>query len=90
MIEGERYEDYEGDYITFAKEDDDCLRGLREAIRALPLPERKIMVMYIEAGTYSGVAKMLNCSVPTVSGKIKAIKEKINKIVYKECAEYWG
>lgn len=88
MVEGERYEDYEGDYITLTGEDDDCMNAVRETIRGLPLPERKIFIMYVEEGTYSGVAKILNCSVPTVSAKIKAIQAKIREKTNRECAEY--
>lgn len=72
-----KYEEYEGDYLTFGMDDDDCLRALREEARSLPLAERRIFIMYVEAGTYSEVAKQLHCSVPTVSKKIRAIKEKL-------------
>lgn len=73
----EKYEEYEGDYLADSPEDDDTMRALRERIRNLPLPERKIFIMYTELGTYSEVAKILKCSVPTVSKKIREIREKI-------------
>lgn len=84
----EKYEDYEGDYVTITKDDDDCLRAIRDALGFLSLPERKIFVMYTEAGTYSEVAKELKCSVPTVSNKIKAIQAKLRKKVEVECTDY--
>ena len=75
----ERYEVYEADYLADSPEDDDTMRALRERIRDLPLPERRIFIMYTEFGTYSEVAKVLKCSVPTVSKKIREIREKILK-----------
>lgn len=71
------YEEYEGDYLTDRPEDDDTMLELRRRIRNLPLPERKIFIMYAELGTYSEVAKILKCSVPTVSKKIREIREKL-------------
>lgn len=77
ILEKEKYEEYEGDYLADNPNDDDTMRALRERIRNLPLPERKIFIMYTELGTYSEVAKILKCSVPTVSKKIREIREKI-------------
>lgn len=77
LTSGISYEDYEGDYLRPDPEDDDTLRGIRERIAALPLPERRIFIMYTEYGTYSEVAKILKCSVPTVSKKIREIRKKI-------------
>ena len=77
ILEKEKYEEYEGDYLADNPNDDDRMRALRERIRNLPLPERKIFIMYTELGTYSEVAKILKCSVPTVSKKIREIREKI-------------
>ena len=77
ILEKEKYEEYEGDYLADKPNDDDTMRALRERIRNLPLPERKIFIMYTELGTYSEVAKILKCSVPTVSKKIREIREKI-------------
>lgn len=82
------YEDYEGDYLVISSEDDDCLRAIRERIAELPMAERRIMVMYIEAGTYSAVAKQLKCSVPTVSKKIRGIKKKIKLKIDSVCRDY--
>lgn len=84
----ESYEQYEGDYINIGLDDDDCLEGLRERIRALPLPERKIFLMWVELGTYSEVAKILHCSVPTVSSKIRAILEKLKIDIDSICRDY--
>lgn len=71
------YEIYSKDFLDPKSTDDDMLFRLREAINSLPLPERKIFVMYCEFGTYSEVAKELHCSVPTISNKIKMIRKKI-------------
>ena len=85
MSEIGKYEEYEGEYITVSSEDDDCLRAIKDSIRDLPMAERMIMVMYVEAGTYSEVAKHLRCSVPTVSKRIKAIKAKLGRKVETVC-----
>ena len=77
LAKNEKYEEYEADYITDRPEDDDRMRELRERIRSLPLPERKILIMYTELGTYSAVAKILKCSVPTVSKKVNEIRDKL-------------
>lgn len=84
----QKYEEYEGEYITVNGEDDDCLRSIKDSIRELPLAERMIMVMYVEAGTYSEVAKQLRCSVPTVSKRIKMIKAKLGKKVEGACGGF--
>ena len=79
ILKTSRYEEYEGDYLTDSPADDDNMRELRERIRNLPLPERRIFIMYTELGTYSEVAAILKCSVPTVSKKIREIREKLTK-----------
>lgn len=71
------YEKYEGEYIESKGTDDDYMAIVREVVKALPLPERRIFIMYTEMGTYSSVAKALHCSVPTVSKKVHQIRDKI-------------
>lgn len=72
------YEDIEREYLTPKYDDDDRIREIRERMRTrLTLAERKIMIYYMELGTYTEVAKILHCSVPTVSKKIREIKAKI-------------
>lgn len=73
------YERYEAEYIEVKDYDDDRMAEIREAVKSLPLPERRIFLMYTEMGTYSSVAKFLHCSVPTVSKKIALIKSKLNQ-----------
>ena len=75
------YEQYEPEYIEPSGEDDDRMAQIREAVKSLPLPERRIFLMYTEMGTYSSVAKFLHCSVPTVSKKISQIKSKLNSML---------
>ena len=86
--EPRRYEDYEGEYVEINFDDDDCLRAIREEIKCLPLPERKIFLMYSEEQTYSAVAKALNCSVPTASKYIRQVKDKILGKVETICKEF--
>lgn len=71
-------------------EDSECLVCLKETIMGLPLPDRNIMLMYIEEGTYSAVAKRLKCSVPTVSKKIRKIREEIKIKIKPKCNDQKG
>lgn len=80
-----KYEKYEGEYIEFNFDDDDCIRAIREEIKRLPLPERKIFLMYSEEQTYSAVANALNCSVPTASKYIREVKNKLKSKVSEVC-----
>ena len=78
------YEKYETEDINSNIEDDDSMFRIREALKNLSLAERKIFVMYTEMGTYSSVARALHCSVPTVSKKVRQIKEKIITMIQSE------
>ena len=86
--EPRRYEEYEGESIDIDFNDDDCIRAIREGIKGLSLPERKIFIMYCEEQTYSAVAKALNCSVPTASKYIREVKNKILGKVDTICKEF--
>lgn len=85
--EPRRYEEYEGEYLEINFDDDDCIRAIREELRGLTLAERMIFVMYSEEQTYSAVAKKLGCSVPTVSKRIKQIKNKLRSKIELPCTE---
>ena len=72
------WDDIENEYMEPRESDDDRIRGIKERMRTrLSLAERRILIYYIELGTYSEVAKILRCSVPTVSKKIREIREKL-------------
>ena len=74
------YDEIEREYLTPRDEDDDRIREIRERLKTrLTLAERKIMIYYMELGTYTEVAKILHCSVPTVSKKIREIREKLTR-----------
>ena len=74
------YDEIEREYLTPKYDDDDRIREIRERMRTrLTLAERKIMIYYMELGTYTEVAKILHCSVPTVSKKIREIREKLTR-----------
>lgn len=84
-----KYEEYEGDYINYDFiGDDDCMRRVRDEVKRLPLPERKIFLLYLEVGSFTEVAKELHCSVPTASHKVKAIRDKIKKASEDICMDY--
>lgn len=71
------YEVYSPDYLENQSTDTDEIQKIRDLIRALPLPQQKIWVMYTEFGTYAEVARHLHCSVPTAATYIKQIREKL-------------
>lgn len=75
------------EYIEFSIEDDDCIRSIKETLRALPLPDRTIYMIWLEEGTYSEVAKQLRCSVPTISKKVRAISERIKQKTEEICKD---
>ena len=58
-------------------EDDDRMFAIKERFFALSEAERRIMVVYMEEGTYAGVAKFFGVSSPTSKKKIKRIIEKL-------------
>lgn len=88
MLSGETYEDWERDYLTLRDDDDDCMRKMRLEIGRLPLAQKRLMILYIELGTYSSVAKVLKCSVPTISKKVRQIKDYLQKKTRNICRDY--
>lgn len=78
------YEIYSRDFLDPKSTDDDRLYRIREAINNLHPAQKRIIVMYLEYGTYSEVAKELHCSVPTCSKMVKEIIMKLKKIL--ECS----
>ena len=85
----EKFEEYEGDYVVFRPDlDDDCMKAVRDELGRLSLAERRIFLMYLEAGTYTEVSKELKCSVPTISKKCRQIAAKIAKKTEKICREF--
>lgn len=75
----------EEEYVVITPEDDDCMAATKAAIKRLPLPQRRLLLYYIEEGTYSAVAKILHCSVPTVSSKMKEIIKNLKKDTERVC-----
>lgn len=59
------------------EEDDDRIREIKERIMRLPLPKKKIMLIWIESGSFSKTAKVLGVSVPTVSKYVKMTLKEI-------------
>lgn len=74
---------FEEDY-DFNIEDDDRMATIKEAIKSLRPVERKIFLVYVELGTYSGVAREFGVSVPTACNYIRNIREKLKTIIDKE------
>lgn len=75
------------DYIDFralAEEylpndaDDDLVREIKEDFfNILSEGERRVLCVYMEFGSYAGVAKFLGVSAPTAKKAVEAIKEKL-------------
>ncbi len=58
-------------------EDEENIRNIKDAIWSLPEHKRRIFLLYTELGSYSAVARELNCSSPTVAKYIKELKEEM-------------
>ena len=65
--------DYKPDYV----EDEELIWKIKDAIQRLRPVEKKILLTYVEGGTYTSVAKTFNVSVPTAR---TYINEVINKV----------
>ena len=62
-------------YIT--DEDDDSMYDLKKRIFELSEAEQRILLLYVDCGSYSEVARQLNVSAPTVRNYINRIKDKL-------------
>ena len=58
-------------------EDDDRMTELKTRLLTLSEAERRIFLIYLDEGTYSGVAKFFGCCNITAKKKIKNIIEKL-------------
>lgn len=68
----------EAEYFTINKEDDDSLLELKQAVYTeLNESERRILVLYLDAGTYAGAARILGVAPNTIKNKIKNIQWKL-------------
>lgn len=67
------------DYIP-TEEDDDFMRKLKEKIFSLSEVEQRILLLWVDTGSYSEVARQLNCSAPTVRKYLTPIIDKIKNV----------
>ena len=65
------------DYLTFEDSDDDALRTLKERILSLRPAERRILLTYIDFGTYSETAREFNVSSTCIRNYINDIRKKL-------------
>lgn len=65
------------DYLTFEDSDDDALRTLKERILSLRPAERRILLTYIDFGTYSETAREFNVSSTCIRKYINDIRRKL-------------
>lgn len=69
----------EREYFTINGSDDDNLLEVKQSVYTeLNEAERRILVLYMDLGTYAGVAKMLGCAPNTIKNKIKNIRYKLS------------
>lgn len=65
------------DYLTYMDSDDDALRTLKERILSLRPAERRILLTYIDFGTYSETAREFNVSSTCIRKYINDIRLKL-------------
>ena len=64
-------------YLTFEDSDDDALRTLKDAILSVRPAERRILLTYIDFGTYSETAREFNVSSTCIRKYINDIRSKL-------------
>ena len=68
----------EAEYFTINQGDDDNLLELKQAVYTeLNEAERRILVLYMDTGTYAGAARILGVAPNTIKNKIRAIRFKL-------------
>lgn len=68
----------EAEYFTINQRDDDNLLELKQAVYTeLNEAERRILVLYMDTGTYAGAARILGVAPNTIKNKIAKIKWKL-------------
>lgn len=68
----------EAEYFTINQGDDDNLLELKQAVYTeLNEAERRILVLYMDTGTYAGAARILGVAPNTIKNKIKQIRFKL-------------
>ena len=65
------------DYLTFEDSDDDAFRTLKERIISLRPAEGRILLTYIDFGTYSETAREFNVSSTCIRKYINDIRSKL-------------
>ena len=69
----------EAEYFTINQGDDDGLLELKQAVYTeLNEAERRILVLYMDLGSYAAVARELSCAPNTIKNKIRQIKWKLS------------
>lgn len=71
------YKKIEAEYLP-NEEDDDLIREFKEAMfNELTEPERKLLILYAELGSFAAVSRLLKSSPPTAKRVITEIIDKI-------------
>lgn len=71
------YDLISNDYIPNYEEDDDRLYNTKACIQALSRAERRILLTYVELGTYAAAAREFNVSPPTIKSYLNGIISKV-------------
>lgn len=60
-------------------DDEELVRLSKKYLNKLDLPEKTLMLLYIEYGTYKSVGELLGVSAVTVGNEIKLIQQKLKE-----------
>lgn len=79
IINVSEFEGYYAPDNTIWCEDDDRINRIKEIINELPLPEKRVFILYAELGSLRAVAKQWGVGLTTTMKEINLIKNKIIK-----------
>jgi hypothetical protein len=75
------FEALKQDYCTVTPEDDDEMLAYKTAMLKLPDVKLKIWLLYVDLGTYTGLARFLKNSPPTA----KKVVSEIRNMILEQC-----
>jgi DNA-directed RNA polymerase specialized sigma24 family protein len=67
------FADYQPDPLN----DDEYIYRIKEALMRLPEPDRNLLIIYSDLGSYSSVAKRYHLSVTAVRYKVEEVRRKL-------------
>lgn len=67
------------DYLPNYQEDDDRLYNTKTCIQELTRAERRIIITYVELGSYAAAAREFNVSPPTFKHYLQGVLQKVRE-----------